>query len=147
MILATLLYGCENELANKAVTQDEKITSFLESEYADVPVIYNKGVNRIVLQEGDSTLFAAPGDLVSFEYDAHKFTTSIGTSFATGETSCYLGRGELIDGLEYGIEGMCPGEKAYIIFSCKYGYKETVAGIGRDEALVFEVVMNDISRE
>ena len=50
-------------------------------------------------------------------------------------------------GLKYGITGMCPGEKSYIVFSCKYGYDKPVAGIGKDQALVFEVYMNEIIRE
>ena len=53
----------------------------------------------------------------------------------------------MIKGLKYGITGMCPGEKSYIVFSCKYGYDKSVAGIGKDQALVFEVYMNEIIRE
>lgn len=147
VFVTALLCSCENELANKAVTQDEKITSFIESKYAETPVIFNKGVNRIVLEEGDSTIFALPGDRVNFSYVGYTFTGSLGDTFARGDADVVLGEGSLIDGLEYGLEGMCPGEKSYIIFSCKYGYKKSVAGIGRDQALVFEVFMNDINRE
>ncbi len=142
--LVILLCGCENQLANTAVTQDEKITSFIESKYSGAPVIFNEGVNRIVLEEGDSTHFAAPGDLVNFSYVGYQFNGSIGSAFTTGDAIHILGQGEMIKGLELGIEGMCPGEKSYIVFSCKYGYDKTVAGIGRDQALLFEVLMNDI---
>lgn len=142
-----VLCGCENELANTAVSQDEKISSFIESKYSENPVIYNNGVNRIVLEEGDSTCFAAKGNLVDFTYVAYPFTSSIGSAFARGDVVETLGEGKMLEGLEYGLVGMCPGEKAHIIFSCKYGYKETVAGIGRDQALVFEVFMNDIKEQ
>ena len=147
LTLAVLLYGCENELANTAVSQEEKITSFIESKYSESPVIFQDGVNRIVLEEGDSTIFAAVGDLVRFDYVGYPFTSSIGTAFTTGEAEYHLGQGEMIEGLEHGLVGMCPGEKAYVIFSCKYGYDKTVAGVGRNQALVFEVTMNEIKRE
>ena len=142
--LVLLLCSCESQLANTAITQDEKITSFIESKYADTPVIFNEGVNRIVLEEGDSTHCAAPGDLVNFSYVGYLFNGSIGGAFTSGDAIHILGQGEMIEGLELGIEGMCPGEKSYIVFSCKYGYNKTVAGIGRDQALLFEVLMNDI---
>ena len=143
-ILILLLCGCESQLANTAITQDEKITSFIESKYSDVPVIFNDGVNRIVLEEGDSTHFATRGDLVNFSYVGYQFSGSIGAAFTSGDAIHILGQGEMIKGLELGIAGMCPGEKSYIVFSCKYGYDKTVAGIGRDQALLFEVLMNDI---
>ncbi|MBO4417703.1 MAG: FKBP-type peptidyl-prolyl cis-trans isomerase [Bacteroidales bacterium] len=144
MILVLSLCGCENQLANTAITQDEKITSFIESRYKDVPVIFNEGVNRIVLEEGDSTHFAVAGDLVNFSYVGYQFNGNIGGAFTSGDAIHILGQGEMIKGLELGISGMCPGEKSYIVFSCKYGYDKTVAGIGRDQALLFEVLMNDI---
>ncbi len=144
LILVLSLCGCENQLANTAISQDEKITSFIESRYKDVPVIFNEGVNRIVLEEGDSTHFAAPGDLVNFSYVGYQFNGNIGGAFTSGDAIHILGQGEMIKGLELGIVGMCPGEKSYIVFSCKYGYDKTVAGIGRDQALLFEVLMNDI---
>ena len=136
--LLALLFGCEDPLANTAVTQDEKIDSFISSKYADSDVVLNEGVNRIVLEAGDSTIFAAKGDLVNFDYVGYPFTTSIGKPFVEGTYEGRLGEGEMIKGLEYGITGMCPGEKSYIVFSCKYGYDKTVAGIGRDQALIFE---------
>lgn len=144
LALVLLLSSCESQLANTAITQDEKITSFIESKYPDTPVIFNGGVNRIVLEEGDSTHFAVPGDLVNFSYVGYLFSGSIGSAFTSGDAIHILGEREMIQGLELGIEGMCPGEKSYIVFSCKYGYDNTVAGIGRDQALLFEVLMSDI---
>lgn len=147
-LLLALLCGCESPLANTAVSQDEKITSFIESRYSDNPVIFNNGVNRIVLEEGDSTCFAAKGDLVDFTYMAYQFNGSIPSSpYARGDMAVTLGDGEMLEGLEYGMEGMCPGEKAYIVFSCKYGYKQSVAGVGSDQALLFEVFMNEIKQQ
>ena len=142
-----MMLGCEDPLANTAISQEEKIDKFLESKYKDSVIVNNQGVNRILLDAGDSTYFAAVGDLVEFDYVASPFETSIGTPFAGGTYTTRLGDGEIIRGLELGLEGMCPGEHSYIIFSCKYGYDKTVAGVGRDQALVFEVVMNDIKPE
>ena len=145
--MVALLSGCESTLANLAVTQDEKITAFIESKYSENPVIFSNGVNRIVLEEGDSTCFATRGDVLDFSYQAYQFTGSIGSPFARGEEVRTLGDGEMIEGLEYGMEGMCPGEKAYIVFSCKYGYKQSLAGVGSDQALLFEVFLNEIKRQ
>ena len=143
-----LLCSCESELANTAISQDEKIDSFIKSKYADTPVAYNNGVNRILLEAGDSTAFAAAGDKVNFSYVAYPFNSSIESNpFAAGEYTAVLGSGEIIKGLEYGIEGMCPGERSYIVFSCKYAYGASVAGVGRDKALAFEVVLNEINPE
>ena len=134
-------------MANTALTQEDQIDKFIASKYADAVVVPNNGVNRIVLEAGDSTCFAAKGDIVDFDYIGYPFTSSIGQPFAQGAYKGPLESGKMIKGLEYGIEGMCPGEKSYIIFSCKYGYEKTVAGIGSGEALVFEVIMNDINAE
>ena len=142
-----MLCGCEDQLANTAVSQDEKISSFIESKYSESKVIFNNGVNRIVLEEGDSTAFAAPGDIVDFTYIGYPFTTSIGKAFTTGDFTGPLDDKELIKGLAYGMVGMCPGEKAYVVFSCKYGYNASVAGQGRDQALAFEVLLNEINPE
>jgi FKBP-type peptidyl-prolyl cis-trans isomerase len=141
------MLGCEDPLANTAISQEEKIDKFIESKYQDSTIVSNQGVNRILLEAGDSTCFAAVGDVVDFQYIAYLFETSIGDPFAGGTYTARLGEGEMIKGLELGLEGMCPGEHSYIIFSCKYGYEKTVAGIGKDKALVFEVLMKDINPE
>lgn len=142
------MLGCEDPLANTAISQEEKIDKFLESKYKDAVIVNNQGVNRILLEAGDSTCFAAAGDLVEFDYLGYPFETSIEDSpFAGGSYSARLGEGELIKGLDLGLEGMCPGEHSYIIFSCKYGYDKTVAGVGRDKALVFEVLLKAINPE
>ena len=142
--LMALLFGCE---ANTAVQQNEKIESFITSKYAESPRIINEGVNRVVLEPGDSTAFAQKGDLVDFEYIGYPFTSSIGSPFTQGSFKGILDDDNMIRGLAYGMVGMCPGEKAYIIFSCKYAYDKTVAGQGRDQALAFEVIMNEINGE
>ena len=147
MPMLALLFGCEDPLANTAISQEEKIDSFIKSKYAESTVVPNEGVNRIVLEAGDSTIFASKGDLVDFDYIGYTFSSSIGNAFSHGSFQGRLGDGQMIKGLKYGITGMCPGEKSYIVFSCKYGYDKPVAGIGKDQALVFEVYMNEIIRE
>lgn len=147
ILLLALLFGCEDPMANAAVSQEDKIDSFIASKYADAAVVANNGVNRIVLEAGDSTCFAAKGDIVDFDYIGYTFTTNIGSAFGNGSYKGPLGEGNLIKGLEYGIEGMCPGERSYIVFSCKYAYDKTVAGIAKGEALAFEIFMNDINAE
>ncbi len=147
ILAVLLLWGCEDPLANNAVSQEDKIDSFISSKYADAARVFSNGVNRVVLEAGDSTAFAASGDIVDFSYIGYPFTSSPGVPFTQGRHTARLGKGEIIKGLEYGIEGMCPGERSYIIFSCKYGYQRTVAGIGKEQALVFEVLLNEINPE
>ncbi len=144
--ILALLWGCEDPLSSTAVSQDEKIDSFISSKYADSTVVFNRGVNRIVLSAGDSTRVAATGDTLAFDYIGYTFNSDIESAFCQGSYRCPLGGGELIDALEYGLEGMTPGEHSYIIASCKYCYGSTVAGVGRDKALVFEVLLNEIIR-
>ena len=146
LLAALSLSACEKELENTAISQDEKIDSFLQSKYAESTVVFQNGVNRILLEAGDSTAFAAVGDKVSFSYVAYPFSSSIESNpFAAGEYTAVLGKGEMIKGLDYGIVGMCPGERSYILFSCKYAYGATVAGVGRDKALAFEITLNEIN--
>ena len=147
LALALLMIGCEDPMANTAISQDEKIESFITSKYPDAPCVFNDGVNRIVLEAGDSTAFAAVGDVVDFSYIGYPFTSGPGSPFVQGKHTARLGEGELIKGLDRGIVGMCPGERSYIVFSCKYGYVKSVAGIGGDQALIFEVLLNDINPE
>ena len=147
ILAALLLWSCEDPLANNAILQDGKIDTFIASKYADAACVYNKGVNRIVLEAGDSTAFAAVGDVVDFSYIGYPFTTGPGSPFTQGRHTTRLGDGGIIKGLEYGIEGMCPGERSYIVFSCKYGYERTVAGFGKEQALIFEVLLNEINPE
>jgi len=145
LILFAIVAGCTDPLADTALKQEENIEKLISSKYSDSEVRFNEGVNRILLEAGDSTCFAAKGDVVVFEYTAAPFTTSIGDPYAGGEYTTRLGSGELIKGLEMGLEGMCPGEHSYIVFSCKYGYDKSVAGIGQDQALAFEVLMKEIN--
>ena len=127
--MLALFFGCDDPLANTAVQQEDKIDSFISSKYADAAVVFNEGVNRIVLEAGDSTCFAQKGDLVDFDYIGYQFTNNISSSpFTQGTYKGILDEDRLVKGLAYGLEGMCPGEKSYIIFSCKYGYNQTVAG-------------------
>lgn len=147
LALAVALCACENELANKAIDQETKIDNFIQSKYSDGTVVYNDGVNRIVLEAGDSTAFVAAGDIVEFDYIGYTFESSIKSAFSQGSYTGSLESGKMVEGLVRGMVGMTPGEKSYIIFSCKYGYGSTVAGIGRDQALVFEVILNEINPE
>ena len=147
LLSLAVVCSCTDPLADTALKQEEQIESFISSKYADADVVFNEGVNRILLEAGDSTCFAAKGDMVSFDYIAYPFTSSIGDPYASGSYSVRLGDGKLLRGLEYGLEGMCPGEHSYIVFSCKYAYDKTVAGMGEDQALAFEVLMNEINPE
>ena len=84
MPMLALLFGCEDPLANTAISQEEKIDSFIKSKYAESTVVPNEGVNRIVLEAGDSTIFASKGDLVDFDYIGYTFSSSIGNAFSRG---------------------------------------------------------------
>ncbi|MCF0173422.1 MAG: FKBP-type peptidyl-prolyl cis-trans isomerase [Bacteroidales bacterium] len=129
-----------------AVAQDEKIDKFLE-KYKDSVVVYNAGVNRIVLQQGlENGVVAQKGDEVTFDYVGSTFDSAIGNQFAAGSFTAILGKGEMIAGLDKGIEGMKVGERSYILFSCANGYDTTVAGVSKTSALIFEVMLTEVKK-
>ncbi len=140
-----ILSSCiEDSNAETATKQEETIDSFLTTRYADSTVVNNKGVNRIILLAGDGDI-AEVGDSVAFDYTGYIFSSGLGEQFTTGSSSARLGRGELIKGLEYGLEGMKKGENSYVLFSTRYGfYDEPTGTVPTLSPLIYDLTLTKV---
>lgn len=148
MFLAATLCSCNESFKNAAISQEEKIDAFLERNYKDSLVVFNQGVNRIVKFPGIEGLVARTGDKVRFAYLAYTFSTDIGTApFASGEYTATIGKGEVLKGLDLGLDGMQLGEESYILFSCAYGFDKPVAGMQKVAAYAYYVKLLAINEE
>ena len=147
-LLTASLCSCNETFKNEAISQEEKIDAFLESNYKDSLVVFNQGVNRIVKAAGIDGISAKKGDNVTFAYLAYTFSSSISEDpFASGEYTATIGKGEVLKGLDLGLEGMQLGEEAYIIFSCAYGFDKPVAGVPKVAAYAYYVKLLSINEE
>lgn len=148
MFLTASLCSCNESFKNAAISQEEKIDAFLEKNYKDSLVVFNQGVNRIVKLPGIEGRMARTGDKVRFAYVAYSFSTDIGTSpFASGEYTATIGKGEVLKGLDLGLDGMQLGEESIIIFSCAYGFDKPVAGTPKMAAYAYLVKLLAINEE
>jgi len=148
MTLSAALCSCSESFKNAAISQEEKIDEFLEKNYKDSLVVFNQGVNRTVKFKGMDGITAHNGDNVTFAYLAYTFDTEIGKNpFASGEYTATIGKGEVLKGLELGLDGMQLGEESYIIFSCAYGFDKPVAGTPKVAAYAYYVKLLSINRE
>ena len=146
VFLTASLCSCNESFKNAAISQEEKIDAFLEKNYKDSLVVFNQGVNRIVKLPGIEGRMARTGDKVRFAYVAYSFSTDIGTSpFASGEYSATVGKGEVLKGLDLGLDGMQLGEESYILFSCAYGFDKPVAGTKKVAAYAYYVKLISIN--
>ncbi|KAL6451458.1 LOW QUALITY PROTEIN: RBP1 FK506-binding protein 1 [Candida maltosa Xu316] len=103
-----------------------------------------------IVQEGDNTTFAKPGDTVTIHYDG-KLTNEFDSSRKRGKPfSCVVGVGQVIPGWDisltnnYGKGGLpkiSKGTKAVLTIpsNLAYGPRGVPPIIGPNETLVFEV--------
>lgn len=146
MLLTASLCSCNESFKNAAISQEEKIDAFIEKNYKDSLVVFNQGVNRIVKFQGMDGITAHNGDNVTFAYLAYTFDTAISENpFASGEYTATIGKGEVLKGLDLGLDGMQLGEEAYIIFSCAYGFDKSIAGVPRVAAYAYYVKLLSIN--
>lgn len=139
--LLTVL-ACQSEVREANVNQDKYIDDFISSRYADSTVYHNGGATRIVLTEGPH---GAPvierGDSVYLFYAGYTFGQHGPESqFVLDSAMVRFGAGELLKGLEKGLEGARQGEEALILFSADDGYGSQAVGlVPENTALLFDV--------
>ena len=157
---------CTKEDEKNQLTRQEKdIDDFIKRDTASargknkdtIIVVTNKiETNRIVWNPGlGDTL--APGDTVSFAYNAYLFRSGKGPLYASnlplsGQPEDFgknvVGKGYFIKGLDAGLVGMPTGEYAYIIFTSKYGYgNKELSTIPSMSPLFFEVEVTNIIKK
>jgi FKBP-type peptidyl-prolyl cis-trans isomerase len=107
------------------------------------------GIRTLVLKPGEGEL-AKPGDLVSVLYKGQLLDGKVfdETKDASKPFTFRLGRGQVIDGWEQGLQLMRPGEKRLLIipFELGYGTRGDPPKIPRRATLVFEVELVDIKK-
>ncbi len=158
--LCTLLFSCQKE--EKEEKQREALVGYIENTLK-MPVDEKDGV-YFVLYDTTTTMpitFVQSGDVVEFEYVA---SSSNGIIFATSIDSIavkngleplrmgdvQVGAGNLIAGLDRGLQRFALGDHGMILFPFTLGYGERQLGIIPPEsALIFEIVvtkLNGVSR-
>ncbi|CAL8314335.1 unnamed protein product [Arctogadus glacialis] len=87
-------------------------------------------------------------DYVRYHYNGSLLSgTYIDTSFSSNKTyDTYVGKGDLIQGMEEGLLGMCVGERRIVVVPPFLGYGEKGYGtkIPPQATLVFEVLLVDL---
>lgn len=145
--LLFLACSCQSENALALVNQEEAIDKYINSKYADYPVVRQGGSNRVIVSEGDASLVAAEGDSVRMNLSGFIFTSSPSTQFVSQETTVELSPKSIVKGLANGLEGAAQGEECYIFFSAKYGYYDASIGtVPPMSALMFHVNVLDIKK-
>jgi len=100
------------------------------------------GVEVIVFAEGSDDAPAMDGDVVQVHYTGWlEDGTQFDSSVERGEPLTFqLGRGEVIEGWDEGIEGMSAGEERRLIIPPELGYGEQGSGdIPPNATLIFDV--------
>ena len=125
--------------------------------------VKNSGTTRIIMDQGSGDVVAEKGDSIYFYYAGYVFESGKSSLFctnrlATAEESGFqltdpdysikkirLGSGDLIPGLENGLEGVLKGEHSELVFSAKYGYYDKPAyNVPSLSALLFEIWITEI---
>ena len=178
LLLAALVPACNKQSVQQAYDKQETyISNFVEAQCkadTNATVTYKDGVVRIVLhdtlqREGLLADTLRSGGTVSFYYAGYTLTSATVSSsglFATNhkETADRIGwrvndttafniktltlDGQLLDGLQRGLEGVRNQDECYILFSGKYGFGSHVQGtIPARSALVYHIWVNSISND
>ena len=125
------------------MTQDEKP----QIEVPDGPPSYQLEVEDLVEGDGDE---AAPGNIVEVHYVGVSWSTGreFDASWNRGDTFKFtLGRGQVIQGWDEGVQGMKVGGRRKITIPPMMAYGKRGAGgvIGPDETLIFVVDLLEVS--
>lgn len=166
-----LVSSCtKDKLETIYTNQEKKIDQYITNAVnkdSTVVVTYNEGSQRITLVHGEGEELQK-GGAVSFYYAGYIFNGSVsnGNLFATNHEltaqqahwdltdmtydiyETYLGNGDLIKGLENGMEGVKAGEECEIIFSGKHGFGNDNFGmIPANSALLYKIWVIGVSND
>lgn len=164
LILLCLTFSCTK--ANREtifVNQETRISNFINSKTAadtNVTFVNNEGVYRVIMKKGEGDALSPNGNL-SFYYAGYTFNGSVSISnlFATNHAetakkagwsvedveryqimTVKLDEAGFVKGLSKGLEGVQAGERAYVLFSGKYGFGGLAHGIvPANSALIYEI--------
>lgn len=142
---AALAISCTTEIETAVVNQEGDIDRYISSAFSGKEVVRSGGSNRVILSEGNGR-YVEKGDLVQIAYVGYVLGSS-GPSqqFAADTATVRVGGGELVKGLDEGLQGAREGEEAAILFTTKEGYfKEAVGLVPEQSALMFDVLIGNI---
>jgi FKBP-type peptidyl-prolyl cis-trans isomerase 2 len=147
---AALAAGCETEVREANINQEQYINDYIEKNYADYEVVRNQGSNRIVLAD---TLKGVP----AIEKGDSSYLYLVGFIFGQNGPQGYfvqdsgmfrVGTGDLIQGLDRGLIGAHLGEEALVLFPAQLGYGNQAVGlVPENTALMFDVFVAAIKKD
>lgn len=158
----TLVLACSKQNAAETYTaQESAIDKYVYGKFDSSAVRHFLGSTRVTVtpgKEGADSL--ERGDSAYIYWAGYIFNSGPGTLFSTNDpaiSTAYqdttalgikLGETPLVSGLENGLAGIVEGEKAYIVFSGKYGFGgDAVYSIPPYSALIYQVTISDIIKE
>lgn len=149
--------------------QEETIERFVNLQVGKFPearVVYQDGIVRIVLSEGEGVELNARGsaEIRYAGFDFSKGSLDAGSMFATNDRNLAESLGwkisdqsawepmrislsdrNVVPGLAKGLQGMRRGEEAIILFSGKYGFgKHGLGMIPADAPLAYQVIIEEL---
>ena len=162
----------KEEYKNTIAQQETNIESYVNSMLSKDESYYlvmNRGVDRLVLTEGEGDSLSA-GGTVSFYYAGYVMKSSsisdndmfVTNRKALAESMSWelsdstgfdiltlkLDEAGLVDGLRYGLEGVKGGQECYILFSGKYGFgKRPLGTIPANASLAYHIWVESISND
>lgn len=160
----------KDKLETIYTNQDKKIDQYITNAVnkdSTIVVTYNQGSQRITYVQGEGEELQK-GGAVSFYYAGYIFNGSVsnGNLFATNHEltaqqahweltdmgyeiyETYLGSGDMIKGLENGMEGVKAGEECEIVFSGKHGFGNDNFGmIPANSALLYKIWVIGVSND
>lgn len=159
------LTSCEKEYVKNAYTaQEKRIDQFVEDSMKDNPdyeVVKNGKITKLIVEQGSGESINK-NSTITFNYTAYLFPSrrleksnilSTNIKEVAEEAKLELSDDDIfeltpqkvkdadfLEGLYLGLLGMKEGEKAYILFSGKYGYGEAKVGtIPYYSALAYDI--------
>lgn len=169
LLAAALMFfavlSCAKEDRVNLMVQQEKSIESYAATFSQNRVEVSDFVWRVVLDEGSEEITAQQGDSLIFEYAAYLFSSGKGFLFSTNirsiataagitqdENIFYprrirVGKGELLPGLDIGLQGVRKGERCYVIFSARKGFGPVQIGlVPKMSSLIYEVWVRDVKK-
>lgn len=160
---AAVFLSCTKQEKENSIAEQEKSIENYINTMSGKTTVKNSGTTRIIMDQGSGDVVAEKGDSIYFYYAGYVFESGKSSLFctnrlATAEESGFqltdpdysikkirLGSGDLIPGLENGLEGVLKGEHSELVFSAKYGYYDKPAyNVPSLSALLFEIWITEI---
>lgn len=165
MLSVTLACCTKQDREIRIAEQIKAIDDFAKSSVSSGNrlVVY-KGSTRLVINEGTGESLMV-GDSVFFDFAGYIFQSGLGSLFETNIESVALahglkiynrgynygknvvGKGLLINGLDFGLQGTKVGEHSYIVFPTNLGfYNKDVGLVPKMSPLIYEVWIKEVKK-